>query len=336
MKRRFFIALILLAGASAGGFLTYSRYFRAPAEPPVFYGNVDIREVALGFRAAGRIAKMLVEEGDAVKTGQQIAVLDKQPFLDNLALEAANVSQQKANLAMLEAGSRPEEIERAKADVAARKASLANAEGVFRRQQRLAKSDFASKQAFENAETQLQEAEAQLKATEEALKLAIEGPRKEDIAAARAALEASEARKQIAKTALADAELFAPEDGIILTRAVEPGAIVSTGATVYTLSLQNPVRVRAYVGEPQLGLIRPGAHVKLFTDTRPDKSYQGQVGFVSPVAEFTPKSVETPELRADLVYRFRITVKDPDNALRQGMPVTIRLVDEGASVASTD
>jgi HlyD family secretion protein len=336
LRRRVFIVLILLIAVSAGGWLIYNSYFSATSEAPVFYGNVDIREVSLGFRVGGRIAEMRVEEGDAVKAGQLLAVLDKQPFLDSLALQTANIAQQQANLAKLEAGSRPEEIERAKADVAARKAALENVRGVFRRQQQLAKSDFASQQTFENAEAQLQEAEAQLKATEEALKLAIEGPRKEDIAAARAALDGAKAQKQIAQTALTDAELFAPEEGIILTRAAEPGTIVSAGATVYTLSLQNPVRVRAYVGEPQLGLVRPGARVELYTDTHPGKLYKGQVGFVSPVAEFTPKSVETPELRADLVYRFRIIVDDPDNALRQGMPVTVRVMDENPAVVAKD
>ena len=100
---------------------------------------------------------------------------------------------------------------------------------------------------------------------------------------------------------------------------------MASGATVYTLSLQKPVWVRAYVAEPQLGLIHPGAAVQLFTDTRPGQPYDGQVGFISPVAEFTPKSVETPELRADLVYRFRVIVTNADAALRQGMPVTLRL-----------
>src|SRR5690606_21642306 len=123
----------------------------------------------------------------------------------------------------------------------------------------------------------------------------------------------------------------APADGIILTRAAEPGAIVAAGTPVYALSLQNPVWVRAYISEPQLGLIHPGARVKLYTDTRPDVPYDGQIGFISPVAEFTPKSVETPELRADLVYRFRVVVLNPDEALRQGMPVTVRL--DGAAPA---
>lgn len=333
MRTRVLPIILLLVALGAGAWFVYGRYVRHDGRPPVFYGNVDIREVELGFRVAGRIAEMLVDEGDAATSGQRLASLDKRPFLDDLALQTANIAQQTANLAKLEAGSRPEEIEQAKAEVAARQAALENARGVFARQQQLAKSDFASQQAFENASAQLRSAEAQLKAGEQALKLAVDGPRKEDIAAARAALEAAQAQKQKAETALSDTDLLAPADGVVLTRAAEPGAIMAAGTTVYALSLQNPVWVRAYISEPQLGLIHPGAAVKLYTDTRPGAPYDGQVGFISPVAEFTPKSVETPELRADLVYRFRVVVRNPDKALRQGMPVTVRLGGAPAAVA---
>lgn len=335
MRKRV-LAILLLASLGLAAWFIHGRYVSDDGWQQVFYGNVDIREVQLGFRVAGRISEMLVDEGDAVTAGQRLAILDKNPFLDELALQNAYFDQQTANLAKLEAGSRPEEIEQAKAEVAARQAALENARGVFARQQKLAKSDFASQQAFDNASAQLRSAEALLKAAEQALKLAQEGPRKEDIASARAALEAATAQKQKAETALADTELLAPADGIILTRAAEPGAIVAAGTPVYALSLQNPVWVRAYISERQLGLIHPGARVKLYTDTRPDVPYDGQIGFISPVAEFTPKSVETPELRADLVYRFRVVVLNPDEALRQGMPVTVRLDGAAPAVALKD
>jgi HlyD family secretion protein len=335
VRQRIIIAVVLLAGISAAGWFLYSRYLSEEDAAPVFYGNVDIREVVLGFRVSGRVAKMELDEGDPVKAGQHIATLDKQPFLDNLALQTANIAQQKANLDKLIAGSRPEEIEQAKATVASRSAALENARAVYKRLQQLSQRDYASKQDFDNAASTFRQAEADLNSADAALKLAVEGSRKEDIEAARAELEAAEAQKQIAETALGDTELNAPADGIVLTRAVEPGAIVAAGTTVYTVSLKDPVWARAYVGEPQLGLIHPGARVKLFIDTKPDEPYEGQVGFVSPVAEFTPKSVETPELRADLVYRFRISVTNPDEMLRQGMPVTVRLMDKPA-VASKD
>ncbi len=334
MKTKIF-ALIAVLALAGGGWFVYTHYFRAKTEAGIFYGNVDIRDVSLGFRVAGRVDAMRVDEGDSVKAGQLLATLDKTPFRDNLALQVATVGQQTANLQKLEAGSRPEEIEQAKADVAAREAALENARGVLERQQTLSKNDYASKQVLENAMEQQRSAEAQLRASQAALKIAIEGPRKEDIAAARAALEAARAQKQVAETSLADTELHAPADGVILTRVVEPGSIVAAGMTAYTLSLQDPVWVRAYVGEPQLGLLHPGAAVKVFSDTRPSQPYDGQVGFISPTAEFTPKSVETTDLRTDLVYRFRVVVTNADAALRQGMPVTVRLVG-GPAVAAKE
>ncbi|MNC07386.1 putative efflux pump membrane fusion protein [compost metagenome] len=151
------------------------------------------------------------------------------------------------------------------------------------------------------------------------------GYRPEEIAQSDAQLEGAKAALASAELALADAVLTAPSDGILFTRAIETGSMVQPGATAFNLSLTAPVWVRAYVEEPWLGHFPSGAHVTLTTDSRPDKPYQGVVGFVSPTAEFTPKSVETPDLRTHLVYRLRIVVQDPDSALRQGMPVTVRL-----------
>ncbi len=334
MSRRLLGIAAITAGVLAGSWWIYSTLIRPRETAAVFYGNIDIREVDLGFRVSGRIGAMNFDEGDDVKQGDVLAVLDKQPFMNEVSLQAANVAQQEANVAKLQAGNRVEEIAQARADLASRKSTLENARGVFQRQNELQKKEFASKQTFEDAAASLRDAEAKVRSSEEALKLSLAGSRVEDIAAGAAALEAARAQRDVAQTSLADTELKAPTDGVILTRAVEPGAIVASSTTVYTLSLRNPVWVRAYVSEAQLGLLRPGLAVKLYTDTRPDAPYDGQVGFISPVAEFTPKSVETTQLRADLVYRFRVIVKTVDDALRQGMPVTIKIPEsEGAPPA---
>ncbi|MDU7297644.1 MAG: HlyD family secretion protein [Klebsiella pneumoniae] len=145
----------------------------------------------------------------------------------------------------------------------------------------------------------------------------------QEIAQAKASLEQAQAALAQAKLDLHDTVLTAPSDGTLMTRAVEPGTMLNAGGTVLTLSLTHPVWVRAYVDEKNLGQAQPGQEVLLYTDSRPDKPYHGKIGFVSPSAEFTPKTVETPDLRTDLVYRLRIVVTDADGALRQGMPVTI-------------
>ncbi len=172
-------------------------------------------------------------------------------------------------------------------------------------------------------------AAARRNSAREALTLIEEGSRSEDIAAARAELAAAQAALASARTALADTELRAPSEGIVLSRVREAGAIVSPSDIVYAIALSEPMWIRSYVSEPNLGRLAPGMRVEIVTDGAPDKPYSGTVGFISPVAEFTPKTVETPELRTHLVYRFRVVVDKGSDGLRQGMPVTIRLPQGG-------
>jgi HlyD family secretion protein len=155
------------------------------------------------------------------------------------------------------------------------------------------------------------------------------GFRPEEIASAQAELDTARAALSSAELDLHDTALRAPADGVILTRAQEPGAMVQAGTTVLTLSLENPVWVRAYVHGPDLGRIHPGMRVTVTTDSRPDKPYEGQIGYISPRAEFTPRNVETKELRTSLVYRVRVTVDNPDKSLRQGMPAVVHIPEAG-------
>ena len=167
-------------------------------------------------------------------------------------------------------------------------------------------------------------AEADVKYAHESQRLAEIGPRNEDIDAARALLAQESASIIQIERKLADSNLVAPNDGFILTRSREIGAIVQAGETVFTLTLASPVWVRTYVNERDLGLVRPGMPASVTNDTAPDRPYSAHVGFISPTAEFTPKTVETREIRTNLVYRLRVVVDNPDGGLRQGMPVTVK------------
>ena len=286
------------------------------------YGNVDIREVELSFRVAGRLAEVAFDEGDAVQTGTTVARLDAVPYQQALAAAEGRVAAAEANLAKLETGSRPQEIQQARAQVREAEAGFRAADRDLKRQLGLEGAGAASQKTLDSAQARADEAAAHLATARETLALADEGYRAEDIAGGRAELAAARAQRDQAQTQLADTELAAPSNGTVLARAREPGTMLPIGSAVYTLSLDNPVYVRAYVAEPDLGRVAPGAKVTITTDSS-DKTYRGQVGFVSPRAEFTPRSVETTELRTDLVYRLRIVVEDPDSALRQGMPVSI-------------
>jgi HlyD family secretion protein len=227
----------------------------------------------------------------------------------------------KAELLKLKNGSRPEEIEQARATTLAARVAFIKAEKEFQRAQNLLPSGAVSKEVFDNAKAARDQAEAQLKAAEATQRLVERGPRQEDIARARAMVEEAWARLAEAQRRLEDTQLRSPTAGVIQTKVREVGDFVGIGEPVYVLSITNPVWVRAYVNEVDLGKIRPGMKAMVRTDA--GQSFEGQVGFISPVAEFTPKTVETKEIRTDLVYRIRVIVQDPKNELRQGMPVSV-------------
>lgn len=288
------------------------------------YGNVDIREVQLAFRQPGRVMRMAFDEGDVVRAGERLATLDAQPYRDALAAAQAQVQVAQAQLAKLRRGLRPQEITQVREALKNAQALATETERNFQRQSGLLTSGASSQRTVDAARTARDQAAAGVESAKAALSQAAEGFRKEDIAAAEAHLAAAQAAAAQAATALADTELIAPSDGTITARVREPGSMVASQSTVYSLSLDRPIYVRAYVGEPELGRIAPGTTVHVRSDAS-GKIYRGQIGFISPRAEFTPKTVETTDLRTDLVYRLRIVIDeaDSDTALRQGMPVTI-------------
>ncbi|MFA6988577.1 MAG: secretion protein HlyD [Candidatus Gastranaerophilaceae bacterium] len=320
---KFFILIILIA-VPAYYFYQF-KHNHKEQEYLTLYGNVDIRQVNLSFRVAGRISKMIFEEGDTVKKGQVISILDSKPYLDNFSKALAELGNAKANYLKYKNGTRPQDKEIAKSTLAEKEAAFENAFAVYSRENCVKNVGSISAQEFDKTENQKKAADAQLKTAKQQLNLALEGFRYEDVLAAKAQVAVAKASLESTKTQLSDTKILAPTDGIILTRIQEPGAIVAEGAPVYTLSLFKPVWIRTYVSEKDLGNIYPGMKAEVFTDTRPDKPYYAQIGFISPVAEFTPKNIETTELRTDLVYRLRVIINNPDYGLRQGMPVTVKL-----------
>lgn len=237
------------------------------------YGNVDVRQVDLGFRVRGRVTEMIFEEGDLVEPETLMGFLDPVPY--------------------------EEEVAGATAKVAAIMAGLQNAEWVLERRKEVVDFGAVSKESYDDAFYTVKKMRGDLR---EAM-----------------------ANLATAETRLNDTRLFSPTLGTILTRVREPGAVVNFGEPIYTLSISSPVWVRAYITEPDLGNIYPGMKAEVHTDTPELPVYYGHIGFISPVAEFTPKSVETTKLRTELVYRIRVVVDNPDLKLKQGMPVTVKI-----------
>jgi multidrug resistance efflux pump len=299
------------------------------------YGNIDIRDAQLAFNEPERITQVMVEEGDRVKTGQVLATLQSDRLQTRIRETSAEIAAQQQVVDKLVAGTRPQEIAQARAEVAAAQVQVKNAAQNMQRIKQTAGTGATSQQSLDDANARLDVQRAQLLVKEKALNLALEGPRKEDIAAAKAQLDALTASLALLKIRLGDMTLKAPAAGIIENRILEPGEMAGPASPVFTLALTDPKWVRAYVPEPDLGRIQRGMKAEIQSDSFPDRHFDGWVGFISPEAEFTPKNVETEDLRTKLVYEVRIFVHDTNDLLRLGMPVTAT-VERGAGIVEPD
>jgi len=325
-------AVVLAVAAGVWGW----KHNQVEAENEItLHGNVDIRQVELAFNASGRVDQVLVREGDRVTKGQLLAQIDTTRLKLALAQAQAQADAQRSEVAKLQAGSRPEEIRQAAALRDEAQVAVADARQVYARQQDLVTKHFVTQQQADTAKNNLHAAQERLRAAAEAHRLAVLGPRKEDLAAAEARLAALDAAVAGLQYDISEGELRAPESGVIENRVLEPGDMASPQKSVFTLALTDPVWARVYLPEPALGRIPMGARAALRTDSHPERQYTGWIGFVSPAAEFTPKTVETAELRTSLVYQTRVFVCDGKGELRQGMPVTVTVTyDQPASKGS--
>ena len=277
MKKKILV-LLLFVIIGFIGFKSYKSHNKLNPNELTLFGNVEIRQVDLGFRVEGKIAQMLVEEGDAVEKGQLLGYLE----------DANYKSTYQKNLA----------------DIKALSATSTNARTKYERNADLCANGTTSKQECDDLKSSMES----LNATLEATKASLIGNKKN----------------------LSDTKLYAPESGIITVRIQEPGAIVQPSNPIYTMAKSKPIWVRAYIPETELANVKYGMKAKVLTDTinpKTDKprEYEGQVGYISPVAEFTPKTVQTEDLRTKLVYRVRIYIDNVDEYLRQGMPTTIKI-----------
>ena len=326
MKRTIIpVAIVALALAGVGWWVTHRD---SASHELVLYGNLDLREVDLAFNDSQRITQVLAQEGDRVRKGQVLARLDTSRLAPQLDQAQAQAQAQAAVVQRLQNGSRPQEVAQARANLALAQADARQARDNYTRIETVFQSSSGravSRQDLDNSKAQWDVAQARVAVNEKALELAVIGPRKEDIEQAQALLAADRANVALLEQELADATLKAPLDAVVRSRIAEPGDMASPQKNAFTLAITDPKWVRAYVSESALGLLHPGMAASVQVDSYPQRRFDGWVGFISPVAEFTPKTVETPDLRSSLVYEVRIFVKDPDDELRLGMPATVHL-----------
>lgn len=334
-KQRLIAAAVLLAGAAAAT-LWYVNGRPAGNGALLLYGNVDLRQVSLAFNGSERIARLDAQEGDRVKAGQVLGQLDTRTLQLRLAQAEAQSAAHQQTLLRLQAGSRPEEKAQSHAAVAAVAAEAALARQQLERLQATARDSAGravSQQDLDSATARRSATEAQLEQARKAEQLVQAGPRREDIAQARAQLDAARADVALLAHQIDEAQLKAPRDAVVRARLMEAGDMASPQRPVYTLALNSQKWVRAYVSEPDLGRVRPGMAATISIDSAPEQPLRGQVGYISSVAEFTPKTVQTEELRSTLVYEVRILADDAADRLRLGMPATVRVHTETAAAA---
>jgi HlyD family secretion protein len=329
---RVILVAVLVLGAGTGWWLTH----RSVEDPNRLQlsGTIEVTQVDLAFKIPGRLKARLVDEGDAVKAGQVVARLDTVDQQLQVSRAEAELSYAKAFLAKLESGSRPEEIAAARAQLQQARAAASAAQSRLKLAQEdlvryadLHRQQVISEQKFDQSQTAHdtalhanQQAAAVIQSAEANLDLVLAGPRKEDIEQARAQVAVSGQVLALARQQLEDTQLVAPADGVVLSKAAEPGSYLNPGTPVITVGQLNQVWLRAYVNETDLGRIHLNQTAEVRTDTYPGKVYPGRVSYISDQAEFTPKSVQTFQERVKLMYRVKITLDNPRHELKPGMP----------------
>jgi HlyD family secretion protein len=390
MKAKRIVPVIVLLAAIAAAWVGWSRYSKGDDPNRMrLSGNIELTQVDIAFKTAGRLIERRVDEGDRVKQGQLLAridrdILESQRNRDAASLQSvetlltqqrtaiayqresiqrdaelrrAELQQAQAQLDKLLAGSRPQEIHYARAQVEDAKSLSEQARADWDRAQALFKNDDISRSQFDQFRARHESAAAVLKRFDENLALVVEGPRKEDIEAARAqvsraqaALRVNEAqqidlqrREQELETRkadieraraqmkmtdfqLADTSVYSPVSGVVLSKSADVGEILAAGTTVVSLGDPGHPWLRGYIPERDLGRVKLGQKARITTDSYPGKEYWGKVTFINSEAEFTPKQIQTPEERVKLVYRIKIEVDNPNQELKSNMPVDAQIM----------
>jgi len=325
--KRLIPIIILLAAVIGAGIYFYPRLTKkkAPANELTLSGNIEAHESLVSFKVQGRIIALPVEEGQQVEQGALLARLEDADFRQKVRIDEAAVAVRQSNLALTLAGTREQELKASQQAMVDAQADLAEKKLDNNRAQQLFAKDEISAQDRDLAATALKRANATFMAAQQRYNEAVEGSRKEDIAIARANLSEADANLGLSRIDESYTTLRAPSAGVITVREAELGEVVQPGSPVITLADLDHIWLRAYIAETDLGRIHWGQDATIATDTYPGKQYHGHISFISPDAEFTPKSVQTTEERVTLVYRIKIDIDNPNHELKPGMPADAHL-----------
>jgi len=306
-----FTSLLLLAGCSGNNndnAITAS-------------GTIETTEVNIAAKSPGQLFLLRVDEGSVVHVGDTLALTDTTNYSFNYHQFLAASAQAEAQLQLLEHGSRNEDIEQAAEGVKQSQANLKNAKDDEQRMKDLLAASAATKKQYDDASTKLENAQAVLRGAEQVFQKLKVGSRAEDIAAGKARFEQTKVQVNQALQALHDCFVISPVSGTVTHKVLSQGEMAGANTTIVTVSVIDPVKLTIYVSDKDLGKVKIGEKASVKIDTYQDKTFTGNVIYISPQAEFTPKNVQTTEDREKLVFAVKIEVANPDGALKPGMPV---------------
>ncbi len=391
-SRFIFVAVVSVIFCGAG-LASCSLWHHNDTNTIALSGNIELTQVQIAFKSSGKLIYLAVDEGDEVQSGMALARLDTDQLekqrerekavltvaqtqlqqqktsieYQKAALEAdlevreASLRHAQANLQQLLAGSREQEIQQAAAAVEEARTQNILAREDWQRAQVLFENDDISASQRDQYKSRFDSSKAALRRAQEYLSLVQEGPRKEDIEAARASvgqaragikqakamhieikrkeqelstrraqIEQAQAQVAVIDSAIADGTVASPVDGVVLVKSAEVGEVLAAGTTILTIGEMGKPWLRGYIREQDLGRVKLGMKAQVTTDSYPGKTYTGRITFISSEAEFTPKQIQTPEERVKLVYRIKIEIENPRHELKLNMPAdaTIRLDTE--------
>jgi HlyD family secretion protein len=283
-------------------------------------GTLEAIEVKVSAKVPGQIESIRIEEGSAVQGGDTLVILDRTTLELQWKQAQAGFEAAEAQYRLFVNGARAEDLQVAEEGLRQAEATWKNASDDFARMTELATTGTVTKKQLDDAESRFAIATAQRGVAEQNLGKIKRFARPEDLAAAKARATQAKATADLLRKQWTDAVIVAPVGGTVTQKPVEVGELIGTGTVVATIARLETMNLMIYVNEQELGKVKLGGVADVYIDSYPDKPFPGKVIYLSPIAEFTPKNVQTKEDRTKLVFGVKLKVENNEGALKPGMP----------------
>ncbi len=283
-------------------------------------GTLEATEVKVSAKVPGQIETNRIQEGSQVQAGDTLVILDRSTLELQFKQAQSGFEVADAQYHLLLNGARSEDIRLAEEAFRQAEASFKNASDDYARMKELLSTNTITRKQFDDAESRYTIAKAQLSSAEQGVEKLRNFARPEDLAAARARASQAKASSDLIKKQLTDAVVVAPVPGTITHVPVEQGELIGAGSVVATISRLDKMNLMIYVGEAELGKAKLGGMADVYIDTYPDKPFPAKIVYISPIAEFTPKNVQTKEDRTKLVFGVKLEIENKEGVLKSGMP----------------